>query len=340
MKKNKCFAVVTTINQPTPCMEKLNIKLKSQNITLIIIGDTKGPQDFDLEMADLLTYDDQLNLSYSLIEEFPTAHYARKNIGYLEAIRKGAELIYETDDDNAPLSTWQVRTEEVSCKKSPKVKWFNIYRNFSSELIWPRGYPLDKINEEHVCWDEKSPHLSLISSPIQQGLANLSPDVDSIWRLVLDKEIVFDNAASTYLQPGTWCPFNSQSTWWWKEAFHLLYLPSYCSFRMTDIWRSFVAQRCLWATGKGIIFHSAEVEQDRNQHNLLHDFNDEIPGFLNNDRIADILSQVDIPTTNNHNFLGLRLCYEALVAEGIFPEKELLLLESWIHDIKTVLNIC
>ena len=33
----------------------------------------------------------------------PLNHYARKNLGYLYAIKKGFEIIYETDDDNIPL---------------------------------------------------------------------------------------------------------------------------------------------------------------------------------------------------------------------------------------------
>jgi hypothetical protein len=320
-------------------MKRLSSKLKSQDIQLIIVGDTKGPHEYNLEMATLLTYEDQTKLPYSIVLKLPTAHYARKNIGYLEAIRKGATVIYETDDDNAPLPVWELRTKEVSCIESPKTKWFNVYRVYSDELIWPRGYPLDRIKEEQIDWNMGVSGLTMKSAPIQQGLANLSPDVDSIWRLVLDKEIIFKDGASIFLPPGTWCPFNSQSTWWWSEAFHLMYLPSFCSFRMTDIWRSFIAQRCLWAVGKGIVFHSAEVEQDRNQHNLLHDFRDEIPGFLNNDKIVDLLSNVDLPGDEESQFIAIRLCYEALVKEDIFPEKELQLLDAWISDIKTVLNV-
>jgi len=32
----------------------------------------------------------------------------------------------------------------------------------------------------------------------------------------------------------------------------LMYLPIKASFRMTDIYRSFVAQRCLWELGEGV----------------------------------------------------------------------------------------
>jgi hypothetical protein len=40
----------------------------------------------------------------------------------------------------------------------------------------------------------------------------------------------------------------------------LLYLPSHCCFRMTDIWRSFIAQRCLWELGHWVVCQAPELE--------------------------------------------------------------------------------
>ena len=123
-------------------------------------------------------------------------------------------------------------------------------------------------------------------SPIQQGLANQNPDVDAIYRLVLPLPLDFVEAAPVALGKGAWCPFNSQNTTWWSEAFPLLYLPFHCSFRMTDIWRSFVAQRIAWENGWSILFHNATVFQERNEHSLIRDFEEEIPGYLNNRAMA------------------------------------------------------
>ena len=39
----------------------------------------------------------------------------------------------------------------------------------------------------------------------------------------------------------------------------LLHLPAYCSFRMTYIWRSFVAQRIAAVNGSPMLFHKATV---------------------------------------------------------------------------------
>ena len=130
--------------------------------------------------------------------------------------------------------------------------------------------------------------VQVVECPVQQGLVNGSPDVDAVWRLMFDREFNFDQGPSVWLAPGAWCPFNSQSTWWFPKAFPLLYLPSFVSFRVTDIWRSFIAQRCLWEVGYGVAFHAPESIQQRNMHNLLRDFEDEVPGYLNNNRIIAI----------------------------------------------------
>jgi len=177
-----------------------------------------------------------------------------------------------------------------------------------------------------------------ISSPIQQGLADLSPDVDAIWRLTRDREFYFERKESIALPAGSWCPFNTQSTWWWEEAFPLLYLPSYCSFRMTDIWKSFIAQRCLWEMGCNLVFHAPEVIQERNYHNLMKDFETEIPGYLVNDKLTRILENITLLPGQKNALDNLIRCYEALIRDDIFPKDELELVKAWACDVASLLE--
>src|SRR6202008_3580364 len=125
------------------------------------------------------------------------------------------------------------------------------------------------------------------------------------------------------LAPGAWCPFNSQSTWWFAAAYPLMYLPSFVSFRMTDIWRSFIAQRCLWAMGCGVVFHGAEMFQERNEHNLLRDFEQEVPSYVGNDRFRKVLEAVELDTGTHASGANLRRCYEALVHAGLIESREM-----------------
>ncbi len=344
--------VITTIQRPTDSVRALAARLAGDRGHLVIAGDTKGPDQFDLADVDrfsndqltFLSIEAQLSSGFKLAERLPTKHYSRKNIGYLHAIRAGASCIYETDDDNRPLDSWRPRTEYIDnatvlqvAEPDNQPNWVNVYRHFTGENIWPRGLPLDRIHDQIVdCSDWAPPTNDARSpwAPIQQGLADGSPDVDAIWRLVLDREFTFQQATSVLLTPGQWCPFNTQSTWWWPVVYPLLYIPSFCSFRMCDIWKSFVAQRCLWQLGTGVVFHAPEVWQQRNVHNLMRDFNDEVPGYQQNDRIAKILRGVDLVPGADRVADNLLACYEALVADGIFPADELDLVRVWIGDLE------
>lgn len=333
MQSLQMFCVITTIQRPTPAVLALAARLRHSQSPLIAIGDRKGPTDYPLEGARFLSLAAQLDLPYRLARELPVGHYARKNLGYLDAIAAGAECIYETDDDNAPLEGWQPRVLEVDAQCVESLGWINVYRCFSDRRIWPRGLPLDELTASFAR-PVALGAIARVRAPIQQGLADGSPDVDAIWRLVFDEDFQFDERAAVVLRPGAWCPFNSQSTWWWPEAYPLLYLPSHCSFRMTDIWRSFIAQRCLWELDLGVVFHASEVFQDRNEHNLMRDFNDEVPGYQRNRELASVLEATALEKGVDAVPGNVRRCYEALVARDFFPSKELMLVDAWLADLE------
>jgi len=333
------YAIITTIQKPTSSVFRLVERLSAAGGKLIVAGDSKGPSSFEGREGEpwpveFLSLGDQVRSGFRLAQNLPTKNYARKNIAYLHAIRAKADCIYETDDDNAPNDTWQIREERVAqgaCVGASESRWVNVYRYFTEDSIWPRGLPLDEIRRKPP---EASPLTAPLRAPVQQGLVNGSADVDAIWRLVMDRDFHFANGPSIHLEPGNWCPFNTQTTWWWPVAYPLLYIPSYCSFRMCDIWKSFVAQRCLWAVGIGVVFHSPEVFQDRNPHDLMVDFRDEIPGYEQNRRIAEILDGLNLDPREEAVGNNLRSCYANLIKHGIFPEKEIILVDAWLNDLR------
>ena len=325
--------VLTTIAEPTACVQTLAQHLQDIDGTLIVVGDEKGPARFEIPNAVFLPIAEQRRLPFTLAKLLPTNHYARKNLGYLRAYQVGAPVIYETDDDNAPNEHWRPRPRQTQARSYGARGWVNVYGFYTSERIWPRGMPLDQLQRQTSPPNLCDLPLAAVDAPIQQGLADHAPDVDALWRLLMDKPFTFERSDSVLLQPGAWCPFNSQSTWWWPEAYPLMYLPSHCSFRMTDIWRSFIAQRCLWAMGKGVVFHAAEVRQDRNAHNLMQDFEAELCGYLGNARFAQILSALALETGPERVADNLFTCYQALAQAGYFPVQELDLVAAWINDL-------
>jgi hypothetical protein len=264
-----------------------------------------------------------------LTKSLPVKHYSRKNLGYLLA--KNYDVIIETDDDNFPTNEfWRPRCSQNLVTHFEKTGWMNVYAHFSKEKIWPRGFPLQFLME-----DQKSKgNTKNYYTPIQQGLANENPDVDAVYRMTMPLPINFDENSPIALGLNSWSPFNSQNTSWFREAFPLLYLPSYCSFRMTDIWRSFVAQRIAWTCDWPIMYHNATVWQERNDHSLIKDFEDEVPGYVNNEKICSLLEKLPLQPGTQNICENLIRCYDALTTAGFVGKEEMLLVEAWVSEFR------
>lgn len=327
------FLVITSIaNDKHPVLRLFAKETLSHGVEFIVIGDTKSPEEFNLDGCDFYSIGRQESLKFELAKILPVKHYARKNLGYLLAISKGAEQIIETDDDNFPIEGfWRNRSKLVDAHLLSNKGWVNVYKYFAENHIWPRGFALENI-QDNLPELEKT---MFVECPIQQGLADENPDVDAIYRLIMPLPIKFNKGNNIALGKNSICPFNSQNTTWFKEAFPLLYLPTYCSFRMTDIWRSFVAQRIVWTCGWPILFHQSTVYQERNDHHLMHDFQDEITGYINNSQIMKCLNGLELKEGIVNIPYNMMLCYKVLIESGYVGEQEISLLEAWLKDIQS-----
>jgi hypothetical protein len=332
----KSALVITSISAPNPALIACAKGSRKHDTDFIVIGDTKSPVDFSLDGCDFWSIQRQRDLPLRLVSLLPERHYARKNIGYLIAIQRGAEVIIETDDDNFPRETfWRDRYRMQTAILYEDIGWVNVYKFFTDQLVWPRGFPLELIKRP---MPPAGPRISQeLHCPIQQGLADDNPDVDAVYRLTMTLPLRFSRAPAVALGAGCWTPFNSQNTTWFKEAFPLLYIPSFCSFRMCDIWRSFVALRICWANDWKVLFHGPTVYQERNAHNLLSDFSDELPGYMNNAKICDELAFLDIKGGSSHTGDNLRKCYQTFIRNRWIDEKELRLIDAWIADVDKTL---
>jgi len=236
------FIVVTTINYPTESVKKL---ASLEGWCLIVVGDTKTPEDWAWPNCTYLSLEKQAALGYKTLEHVPENHYSRKNIGYLYAIQQGAEVIYETDDDNLltgsgiPIlknpeldlfifpdsdSEFQNSTKNQMCNHV-----LNIYDYFGHPTIWPRGIPLACLASKlrppagvpHTFTTNVSQNGVLAKRcriGVEQGLANGDPDLDAIFRLTRIPagepiSILFNPETPIIgLADGTFSPYNSQNT--------------------------------------------------------------------------------------------------------------------------------
>lgn len=326
--------VITTIQSPTPSLLLLAEHLYEIGENLIVIGDKKSPLEYKLNHGAFFSAEAQQALSWKIVNAIPWNSYSRKMVGYLLAADQGSLYIRETDDDNRPLSGFFDPIPHELKVRIPAAsgEWINPYAYFTETDIWPRGLPLQEIGDVR-----KQVSQSLVRREeigVLQGLANGSPDVDAIYRLtrndVTDYE--FDVQDPLQIPLGCYTPFNSQATLWNIKLLPLMYLPSTCSFRMTDIWRSFIALRIMRETNYYLIFTRATMFQDRNTHNLLDDFESEISGYLGNSRLVQEIENV-VFNSNNTNFSDqLRLIYSRLIECGFMDAIEMEMLEAWLFD--------
>lgn len=325
------WIVITTIHRPNEAIGRLARDL-GDDWGVVVVADAKTPPFWNDAPVELLSLERQREVFGAFASAAPLNHYSRKNFGYLYAQQRGATSILETDDDCFPYPTFGAKaTRAVRGRLVGGGDWANVYRWFTDRLIWPRGLPLDAIHRRGDLLSDGTSR----ECPVQQFLVDDDPDVDAIYRQVFPGTgFAFEaDAAAVLLDAGTWCPFNTQNTLWFEEAFPLLYLPHFANFRVSDIWRSLVAQRALWLAGGTLAFHASTVSQKRNAHDVRHDFVDEIPSYTKNRAVAECLDRAagDLAGLAPAE-VGRRL-WLALVEEGFLPADERALIERWYDAV-------
>jgi hypothetical protein len=323
--------VVTSINPPNTALHSLAAGASENGWSFILAGDSKSPPDFHLEGCEFLPLAAQRESGFSLARIAPEKSYTRKNIAYLHALATGARVIVETDDDNHPTAEfWRARTRRMPCRKVVAEGWVNAYAYFGGDFIYPRGLPLIHARSPVPTPGPMADH----DCHIQQGLADSDPDVDAVYRMLFTLPFDFEKDKDpVLLGSGAWCPFNSQNTTFMGESLPLMFLPAHCSFRMTDIWRSFVAQRILHERGQGILFHGPTVWQERNAHDLDRDFAEELPGYLHNAAMREALVSLPLGDAGTLRVMMER-CYQTLIRKGWVGAQEEALLGAWFDDLE------
>ena len=349
LKNSKLFneekwIVVTTINYPT---EQCKILSRIKGFKFLVIGDQKTPKDWKLVNAHFLNLADQEYLNLLTFKTTPINSYNRKNIGYLFAIMNGAKYIYDTDDDNSPLVdlSQYFNFDEFDLGlvfknnsfKNNNRSCVNPYAHFGQPTIWPRGFPLSEIKHNH--FNEYYAGLRR-SSIIQQGLVNGDPDVDAIFRLTKSRsnrkfELYFDSSSpSVQIPKNIFSPFNSQNTLFSYKAFWSLYLPITVSFRLTDIWRSYWAQRLMWLLDETLTFRGPSAFQIRNSHSYLKDFDDEKLMYLKTENLIKFL--LEWKCLKNKFYECVIDLSIQMANKDFWGKDEISYIKNWLNDLNNI----
>ena len=198
----------------------------------------------------------------------------RRNIGYVEAYKRGADIIATIDDDNIPYLDWG---KDVYINREIEIDIFDSKNNFFDPLsitnhsdLWHRGYPIECVpSKNEVLYKGKEIRKVLIQADLWDG----DPDIDAICRLSKMPIVKFDHKhpyASNNLSP-----FNSQNTFLSREVFPYYSVLPHVG-RMDDIWGGYLVQNKF---PKSLVFNKATVYQERNPQDLIKNLKDEIIGY-------------------------------------------------------------
>ncbi|XP_046377890.2 probable glycosyltransferase STELLO1 [Haliotis rufescens] len=331
------WIVITTIAYPTSDVRFL---AQVPGWKVVVVGDTKTPNDWTLPNCVYLSVEDQRHLGFKTVSLLPTQNYARKNVGYLFAIAHGAKIIYETDDDNRPLDLLEnfIQDETTWGLLYNGGKLFNPYRHFGQPSLWPRGYPLSSVGEnfstEYTLSHWKTPSM-------QQGVVNGDPDMDAIFRLTRKittskLNVAFDGEAPpALLPPGVFAPYNSQNTLFLYDALWSLVLPTTVTFRVCDIWRGYMAQRLIWEMGGNLGFFPPNAFQVRNAHSYLKDATEEKDLYFKTERFVAFL-RVWTCESSKSFFECMTQLASDMAQNDFWGDTDAKLISFWVQDLKAL----
>ena len=288
------WVVVTSIFRISDSIKDI---VTTTNLCLVIVADKKSKDTtaeeyfqpvyakFDKRRHFFISVSQQILLHeyFSIMEQISYNHFGRKNIGYLFAIRHNAQLIFDMDDDNKVKPGLLPENIPKLCVGAQDHSIINPYPYFGQKYTWPRGLPLTHAKNitsiaKFVRYDSKACR----NIGIVQSLADKDADVDAILRLTSQHyPITFRKRPFVLeIQNGNFAPFNAQATLFAYSSFWALLLPISIHGRVSDIWRSFIAQTLLKLTGNTLAFSSPWVDQIRTSHDILADFDSEILLYL------------------------------------------------------------
>lgn len=273
----KKFIVTTTIFSPSEAIIKYS---NMKDWTLVVVGDKKTPHS-EYEKIENIIYlhpKAQEDMYKKLSDSLGWNCIQRRNIGFVYAYHNGADIIASVDDDNIPLENWGkdlflCDSIEVDSYECEKCDFFDPLSVTSRNELWHRGFPIKFVKQKNTITKKKE----ILIPSFQGNLWNGEADVDAIERMLFNTTCDFSKDKIFPFTSSQKCPFNSQNTFIHRRA-----IKDYFCFpfvgRMDDIWGAYVAL----SKGHRVIFDKPTVYQERNEHDNIMDFKNEILGYINN----------------------------------------------------------
>jgi hypothetical protein len=288
----KKIIVTTTINTPTEATLKF---CQKREWTFIIVGDLKTPHEAYKRLEKkyknvyYLSPEIQEKKYKKLSDTIGWKSIQRRNIGFVEAYRLGADIIATVDDDNIPYEHWGeellVGREIVADYYEPKARVFDPLSITKNNYIWHRGYPIQLLQQRlAVEYKGKTKRKVLVQADLWDG----DPDIDAMARLAFKPIVKYSEITDPFFS-STIGPFNSQNTFLSREV-----LPFYAVLphigRMDDIWGGYILQHFF---PNSVVYNKASVYQERNPQDLITNLEKEIIGYRHTLALLDNLADYE-----------------------------------------------
>jgi hypothetical protein len=235
---------------------------------LIVTGDLQTPEDYSLKNGTYISWKEQKENYPDLCDLIGPCNAQRgRLVAFIEAYRRGADIVAFVDDDNIPLDNWG---KDISIGKEIEVTKFvtqevvfdPLVAVKNNQKIWHRGFPLIYLPQRK----DYSITREVMIPKVQENLWIGDPDVDSICRQIYRP--YWDNVEliDKYISTNTYSPFNTQNTMidarYLKDFFCLPWVG-----RADDFWGAYLFEKKYPAS---VVYGEATVRQDRHNEGDYH----------------------------------------------------------------------
>jgi len=332
-------------------------QLLGEGDIIVIAGNERSPHD-DIEVALLKTAAQHPEVAFdylrpsdrrcqtSWVNEFiEPNHTHRRNLALLEALHHKAEMIITVDDDNFPatyewvsLAKHLIAVPNIRPVVSSPSGWFDPGQLCEPPTVH-RGYPISQRQQPSMFNTALSKATEDRRIGVVAGLWLGDPDIDAMERIVNDPTIHAISSSVT-LAPGTWGPFDSQSTAVCRELAPLMFMWTDVG-RYDDIWCSYLMRAIMDATGWHVTYGEPLVRQERNPHNLLRDLKDEMFGYEHTETLCAFLRDIsdELIAKRDDAAVGTPWTMFKYVVDQLswgcrfLPDRTILGLKAWVKDV-------
>ena len=222
---------------------------------------------------------------------------------------------------------------------------------FTDLPTWPRGLPLSFIkstnSRRNMYGHSRFGSIEGDRLGVIQSLANVDPDVDAIYRLLMPIPFNFSSNHRVTHELGhsktikllkipekSYTPYNAQATLHFYPALWSLWLPVTVHGRVSDIWRGYIYQKIAKDIGLDLLFSSPAVVQVRNSHNYLADFDSEQDLYQKFDKLVEQLSTLSLHATTLPG--RIEELYIYLYEHGYLKLLDVHLCQEWIATLDAI----